>query len=113
MLGIYIFKVRYMISYIVSAPVAQSLLTPDPPWAMLSGTAFPLPLSGGMMLYSNLTLLVLGDSCAPASNPLPVGGGFVMVSQSMTPLVLSSWVCELMVALVRFAPDCTSMLFIV
>ena len=28
----------------------------------------------------------------------------------MIPLVLSSWSCELMVALVRFAPDCMSML---
>ena len=33
-----------------------------------------------------------------------------MVSQSVMPLVLSSQTCELMVMLVRFAPDCASML---
>ena len=83
---------------------------PDPCWAVLSGTAFPLLLSGGTTLYSNLTLLVLGDSCAPVSNPPPVGGGFVVVLQSTMPLVLSSRSCELMVMLVRFAPDCPSVL---
>ena len=51
-----------------------------------------LPLSGGTM------------------NPLPIGGGFVVVSWSMMPLFLSSWSCELTVMLVRFAPDCPSML---
>ena len=35
---------------------------PDPPWEVSSGTAFPLPLSGGMTLYSNSMSLVLGDS---------------------------------------------------
>ena len=63
---------------------------PDPPWAVLSGTSLPLPLSGGTTLYSHPTLLVLGDSCAPASDPPPIGGGFVVVSQSAMPLVLSS-----------------------
>ena len=76
---------------------------PNPPWAVLS-----LPLSGGTMLYSSSTSLVLGDSCAPASDPPPMGGGFVVALQSATPLVLSSWACELTVALVRFAPDCAS-----
>ena len=83
---------------------------PNPPWVVLSGTAFPLPLSGGMMLYSHSISLVLGDSCAPASDPPPVGGGFVMASQLAMPLVSSSWTCELTVTLVRFAPDCASML---
>ena len=63
---------------------------PDSPWAALSCTAFPLPSSGGTMSYSNSTLLVQGDSCAPASNPPHVGGGFVVASQSTMPLVLSS-----------------------
>ena len=44
---------------------------PDPPCAVLSGTAFPLPLSGGTMLYSSSTSLVLGDSCAPVFDPPP------------------------------------------
>ena len=83
---------------------------PDPPWTVLSGTAFPLPLSGGMMLYSRLTSLVLGDSYAPASDPPPIGGGFIVASQSAMPLVSSLWTCELTVTLVRFAPDCASML---
>ena len=83
---------------------------PDPPWAVLSDTAFPLQLSGSMMSYSNSTLLVLGDSYTPASNPPPVGGGFVMASRSTMPLFSSSWSCELMVVLVRFAPDCPSVL---
>ena len=52
---------------------------PDPPWAVLSGTALPLPLSGGMTLYSSLMSLILGDSCAPASDPPLVGGGFCRV----------------------------------
>ena len=34
---------------------------PDPPCAVLSGTALPLPLSGGMTLYSSSTSLILGD----------------------------------------------------
>ena len=72
---------------------------PDPPWAMLSGTAFPLPLSGITMLYSHSTSLMLGDSCAPASDPPPVGGGFVMMSWSPMPLVPSSRTCELMLHL--------------
>ena len=33
---------------------------PDPPCAVLSGTALPLPLSGGTMSYSSSTSLVLG-----------------------------------------------------
>ena len=81
---------------------------PDPPWAVLSGTALPLPLSGSTTSYSHSTLLVLGDSYAPASDPPPMGGGFVVALQSATPLVLSSRACELTVALVRFAPDCAS-----
>ena len=64
---------------------------PDPPWAVLSGTALPLPLSGGTTLYSSLMSLVLGDSCAPASDPPPIGGGFVVASQFAMPLVSSSW----------------------
>ena len=84
---------------------------PDPPSTMLSGTALPLPLSGSMTLYSSLTLLVLGDSCAPASDPPPVGGGVVIASQSATLLVSSSQDCELTVAPVRFTPDCTPMLW--
>ena len=83
---------------------------PDPPWAVLSGTALPLPLSGGMMLYSSSMLLILGDSCAPASDPPPIGGGFVVASWSAMLLVSSSWDCELMVTPVRFAPDCTPVL---
>ena len=51
---------------------------PDPPSAVSSGTAFPLPLSGSMTSYSHLTSLMLGDSCAPVSDPPPLGGGFVM-----------------------------------
>ena len=43
---------------------------PDPPWAVLSGTALPLPLSGGMMLYS----------CAPVFDLPPTGGGVVVAS---------------------------------
>ena len=81
---------------------------PDPPWTVLSGTALSLPLSDSTTSYSSLTLLVLGDSYALASDPPPVVGGFVVALQSAMPLVLSSWDCELMVAPVRFAPDCTS-----
>ena len=62
------------------------------------------------MSYSSLMLLVLRDSCALVSDPPPVGGGFVMASQSAMPLVSSSRDCELMVMIVRFAPDCTPML---
>ena len=36
---------------------------PDPPWAVLSGTAFPLPSSGSMTLSSNSMSLVLGFLC--------------------------------------------------
>ena len=82
----------------------------DPPQAVSSGTAFPLPLSGGKMLSSNSTLLGLGDSCAPASNPPLTGGGLLVVLQSLMPLFSSSWRCELMVMLVRFIPDCPSTL---
>ena len=85
-------------------------LCPDPPCAVLLGTAVPLPLSGGTMSYSILTLPVLGDSCAPAFDPPPTGGGVVVASWSAMLLVLSSWDCELTVAPVRFAPDCTPML---
>ena len=52
----------------------------DPPSAVSSGTAFPLPLSGGTMSYSHLTSLMLGNSCAPASDPPPMGGGVVVAS---------------------------------
>ena len=83
---------------------------PDPPWAVLSGTALSLPLSGVKMLSSNSMLHVLGDSCAPASYPLPSGGGLCVTSQSSTPLLSRSWRCELMVMLFRFAPDCPSRL---
>ena len=83
---------------------------PDPPCAVLSGTALPLPLSGSMMSYSSLTSLVLGDSCAPVCDPPPTGGGVVEASRSATLLVSSSWDCELTVMPVRFAPDCTPML---
>ena len=62
---------------------------PDPPCAVLSGTALPLPLSGGTMSYSILMSLVLGDSCAPVFDPPPAGGGVVVVSQSAMLLVLS------------------------
>ena len=83
---------------------------PDPSLAVSSGTAFPLPLSGGTMSYSHLTSLMLGDSCAPAFDPPPAGGGVVVVLWSAMLLVLSSWDCELTVMPVRFAPDCTPML---
>ena len=83
---------------------------PDPPCTVLSATAFPLPLSGSTIFYSSLTSLILGDSCAPASDPPPAGGGVVIALQSVMVLVSSSWDCELMVAPVRFAPDCTPML---
>ena len=83
---------------------------PDPPCAVLSGTALPLPLSGGMTLYSSSTSLVLGDSCAPVFDPPPVGGGVVVASQSAMLLVLSSQDCELMVVPVRFTPDCAPVL---
>ena len=83
---------------------------PDPPCAVLSGTAFPLPLSGSMMSYSSLMSLILGDSCAPVFDPPPAGGGVVVESRSATLLVLSSRDCELMVMPVRFAPDCAPML---
>ena len=63
---------------------------PDPLCTVLSGTALPLPLSGGTMSYSSLTLLVLGDSCAPVFDPPPAGGGIVVASQSAMLLVLSS-----------------------
>ena len=63
---------------------------PDPPLAVSSGTAFPLPLSGGMTLYSHSTLLMRGDSCAPDSDPPPTGGGFVVASRSVMLLVSSS-----------------------
>ena len=56
---------------------------PDPPCAVLLGTALPLPLSGGTTLYSSSTSLVLGDSCAPVCDPPPVGGGVVVVSRSV------------------------------
>ena len=56
------------------------------------------------MSYSSLTWLVLRDSCAPASDPPPVEDGFIMALQSATLLVSSSWICEFMVALVRFVP---------
>ena len=79
---------------------------PDPPSAVSSGTAFPLPLSGSMTLYSCLTSLMLGDSCAPASDPPPTGGEVVVVLQSVILLVSSSWDCELMVAPVRFTLPC-------
>ena len=83
---------------------------PDPPCAVLSGTALPLPLSGGMMLYSSLMSLVLGDSCAPVFDPPPMGGGVVVALRSVTLLVLSSRDCELTVMPVRFAPDCAPVL---
>ena len=83
---------------------------PDPPCAVLSGTALPLPLSGGTTLYSSLMSLVLGDSCAPVFDPPPTGGGVVVASQSATLLVSSSRDCELTVTPVSFAPDCAPML---
>ena len=83
---------------------------PDPCCAVLSGTALPLPLSGSTMSYSSLMSLILRDSCAPVSDPPPAGGGVVVVSWSAMLLVLSSWDCELMVAPVRFTPDCAPML---
>ena len=83
---------------------------PDPPCAVLSGTALPLPLSGGMTLYSILMSLVLGDSCAPVFDPPPMGGGVVVASRSVTLLVSSSQDCELMVMPVRFTPDCAPVL---
>ena len=58
---------------------------PEPPWAVLSNTAFSLPLSGGKMSPSNSMSLMLGDSCAPASNPPPTGGGLLVASWSSTP----------------------------
>ena len=63
---------------------------PDPPCAVLSGTAFPLPLSGSTMSYSSSTSLILGDSCAPAFDPPPVGGGVVVALRSAMLLVSSS-----------------------
>ena len=71
---------------------------------------FPLLLSRGKTSSSNLMSLVLGDSCAPASNPPPVGGGLVVALWSLMPLLLSSQRYELTVVLVRFAPDCPSVL---
>ena len=62
------------------------------------------------MLYSHLMSLMLGDSCAPASDLPPTGGGVVVASRSVMLLVLSSQDCELTVAPVRFAPDCTPVL---
>ena len=66
---------------------------PDPPCAVLSGIALPLPLSGGMMSYSSLMSLILGYSCAPVCDPPPAGGGVVVASRSATLLVSSSWSC--------------------
>ena len=63
---------------------------PDPPCAVLLGTALPLPLSGSTMLYSSSTSLVLGDSCAPVFDPPPAGGGVVVASRSAMLLVSSS-----------------------
>ena len=83
---------------------------PDPPCTVLLGTALPLPLSGGTTSYSSLTSLVLGDSCAPVSDPPPTGGGVVVASRSATLLVSSSRDCELMVMPVRFGPDCAPVL---
>ena len=83
---------------------------PDPPCAVLSGTALTLPLSGSTMSYSSSTSLVLGDSCTPVFDPPPTGDGVVVASQSAMLLVSSSQDCELMVAPVRFAPDCAPML---
>ena len=83
---------------------------PDPPCAVLLGTALPLPLSGGTTSYSSSTSLVLGDSCAPVCDPPPVGSGVVVASQSATLLVSSSRDCELTVAPVRFTPDCAPVL---
>ena len=57
---------------------------PDPPGAVLLGTALPLPLSGGT------TLLVLEDSCAPVCDPPPMGGGVVVALRSVMLLVSSS-----------------------
>ena len=59
------------------------------------------------MSYSHLTLLMPGDSRAPASDPPPAGGGVVIASSSAMLLVLSSQDCELTVMPVRFTPDCT------
>ena len=61
-----------------------------------------------VILYFNITHT--GDSCAPAFDPPPMGGGVVIASCSVMLLVLSSQDCELMVAPVRFAPDCTPVL---
>ena len=66
---------------------------PDPPWAVSSGIAFPLPLSGGKRSSSNLTSLVLEDCCAPATNSPPTGGGLLVVLWSLTPLFSSSQSC--------------------
>ena len=63
---------------------------PDPPCAVLLGTALPLPLSGGTTSYSISTSLVLGDSCDPVFDPPPMGGGVVVASQSVMLLVSSS-----------------------
>ena len=62
--------------YVLSHSLGGSC--PDPPCTVLSGTALPLPLSGGMTSYSISTSLVLGDSCAPAFDPPPTGGGVVI-----------------------------------
>ena len=83
---------------------------PDPPCAVLLGTALPLPLSGGTMSYSISMSLVLGDSYAPVFDPPPMGGGVVVALWSATLLVSSSQDCELTVTPVRFAPDCAPML---
>ena len=66
---------------------------PDPPCIVLLGTALPLPLSGGTMLYSSLMSLVLGDFCAPVFDPPPPGGGVVVALWSAMLLVLSSRSC--------------------
>ena len=58
----------------------------------------------------SLTSLILGDSCAPVCDPPPAGGGVVVASRSAMLLVLSSRDCELMVAPVRFTPDCAPVL---
>ena len=97
-------KRQYVLSHSLGGPC------PDPPCAVLLGTAFPLPLSGSTTSYSISTSLVLGDSCAPVSDLPPAGGGVVVASQSAMLLVLSSRDCELTVMPVRFTPDCTPVL---
>ena len=67
-------------------------------------------LSGVKISPSNSTWLVLEDSCAPASNPPPTGGGLLVALWSSMWLLSSSQRCELTVVLVRFTPDCSSVL---